>query len=159
MSFPRSSAGRVIRLQCGRPGFNPGLGRYPGEGNSYLLQHSGLENSMDCIVHGVTESHTPLSNLHFHFSLSTRLHTSVTKLLLMPFPPPRNALPHLCPRKSVTSPLQVSRHPPPLWSAHPSILATVHSSVCAWDCLCFDQIDFFYLISFNTFLVSSPLFF
>ena len=25
----------------------PGLGRSPGEGNSYLLQHSGLENSMD----------------------------------------------------------------------------------------------------------------
>ena len=65
MSFPRSSAGKVIRLQCGRPGFNPGLGRSPGEGNSYLLQYSGLENSMDCIVHGVTESHTPLSNFHF----------------------------------------------------------------------------------------------
>ena len=36
----------------------PGLGRSPGEGNSYPLQHSGLENSMDCIVHGVTESDT-----------------------------------------------------------------------------------------------------
>ena len=34
----------------------PGLGRSPGEGNSYPLQYSGLENSMDCIVHGVTES-------------------------------------------------------------------------------------------------------
>ena len=30
----------------------PGLGRYPGEGKSYPLQFSGLENSMDCIVHG-----------------------------------------------------------------------------------------------------------
>ena len=29
----------------------PGLGRLPGEGNSYLLQYSGLKNSMDCIVH------------------------------------------------------------------------------------------------------------
>ena len=29
---------------------------YPwvGEGNGYLFQYSGLENSMDCIVHGVT---------------------------------------------------------------------------------------------------------
>ena len=36
----------------------PGLGRSPGEGNSYPLQHSGLENSMDHIVHGVTKSLT-----------------------------------------------------------------------------------------------------
>ena len=30
----------------------PELGRSPGEGKSYPLQHSGLVNSMDCIVHG-----------------------------------------------------------------------------------------------------------
>ena len=35
-------------------GLSPGLGRSPVEGNSYPLQCSGLENSMDCIVHGVT---------------------------------------------------------------------------------------------------------
>ena len=29
----------------------PGLGRSPGEGKGYLLQYSGLENSMDGIVH------------------------------------------------------------------------------------------------------------
>ena len=29
-----------------------GLGRSPGEGKGYPLQYSGLENSMDCIVHG-----------------------------------------------------------------------------------------------------------
>jgi len=28
----------------------------PGEGKGYPLQYSGLENSMDCIVHGVTKS-------------------------------------------------------------------------------------------------------
>ena len=33
-----------------------GLGRSPGEGKGYPLQYSGLENSMECIVHGVTES-------------------------------------------------------------------------------------------------------
>ena len=27
----------------------PGLGRSSGEGNSYPLQYSGLENSMDCV--------------------------------------------------------------------------------------------------------------
>ena len=39
----------------------------PGEGKGYPLQYYGLENSMDCIVCGVTKSQTQLSN--FHFSL------------------------------------------------------------------------------------------
>ena len=43
----------------------PGLGRSPGEGKGYLLQYSGLENSMDCIVHGVAKSPTWLSDFHF----------------------------------------------------------------------------------------------
>ena len=43
----------------------PGLGRSPGEGRGYPLQCSGLENFMDCIVHGVTKSQTRLSNFHF----------------------------------------------------------------------------------------------
>ena len=37
-------------------GLIPGLGRFPGEGNGYPLHYSGLENSMDCIVHEVTKS-------------------------------------------------------------------------------------------------------
>ena len=44
----------------------PGLGRPPGERNGYPLQYSGLENSMHCIVHGVTKSRTRLSDFHFH---------------------------------------------------------------------------------------------
>ena len=55
-------------LQCRRPGLIPGLGRSPGERNSYLLQYSGLQNSIDCIVHGVAKSWTQLSDFHFHFS-------------------------------------------------------------------------------------------
>ena len=35
-----------------------GWERFPGEGKGYPLQYSGLENSMDCIVHGVTKSWT-----------------------------------------------------------------------------------------------------
>ena len=34
----------------------PELGSFPGEGNGYPLHYSGLENSMDCIVHGVAKS-------------------------------------------------------------------------------------------------------
>ena len=44
----------------------PGLGSSPGKGKGYPLQYSGLENSMDCIVHGVTKSQPQLSNFHFH---------------------------------------------------------------------------------------------
>ena len=43
----------------------PGLGRSPGEGNGYPLEYFDLENSMDCIVHGVTKSWTRLSDFHF----------------------------------------------------------------------------------------------
>ena len=43
----------------------PGLRRSLGEGNSYPFQYSGLENSMDCIVHGVSKSWTQLRDFHF----------------------------------------------------------------------------------------------
>ena len=56
------------RPQFRRAGFYPGLGRFPGEGNSYPLQYSGLENSMDCVVHGITKSQTRLSDFHFHLT-------------------------------------------------------------------------------------------
>ena len=39
-------------------GLIPGLGRSPGDGKGYPLQYSGLENSMDCIVHGIAKSQT-----------------------------------------------------------------------------------------------------
>ena len=35
------------------------------KGKGYPLQYSVLENSMDCIVHGVTKSPTWLSDFHF----------------------------------------------------------------------------------------------
>ena len=46
----------------------PGLGRSPGEANGYPLQYSGLENSMDCIVHGVAKSQTQLSDFDFYIT-------------------------------------------------------------------------------------------
>ena len=51
------------------PGLVPGLGLSSGEGKVYPLQYSGLENSIDCKVHGVTKNrHTWLSNLQLHFT-------------------------------------------------------------------------------------------
>ena len=66
--FPDSSVGKESTCNAGDLGSIPGLGRSPGEGNGYPLQYSGLENSMDYIVHGVVKNQTRLSNFHFHFS-------------------------------------------------------------------------------------------
>ena len=67
--FSCGSAGKESTCNAGDLGSIPGLGRSPEEGKVYLLQYSDLENSMDCIVHGVTKSWTQLSDLHFHFHL------------------------------------------------------------------------------------------
>ena len=58
VGFPCSSAGKESTCNAGDLGLIPGLRRSPGEGNGYSLQYSGLENSMDCIVHGVAKSRT-----------------------------------------------------------------------------------------------------
>ena len=50
------SAGKKFTCNVGDLGLIPGLGRSPGEVNDYPFQYSGLENSMDCIVHGVAKS-------------------------------------------------------------------------------------------------------
>ena len=58
ISFPGGSAGKESACNIGDLGLIPGLGRSPGEGNGYPFQYSGLENSTDCIVHGVAKSWT-----------------------------------------------------------------------------------------------------
>ena len=55
-----------LAYNAGGLGSVPGLGRSPGEGKGDPLQNSGLENSMDFIVHGVAKSRTGLSDFHFH---------------------------------------------------------------------------------------------
>ena len=64
MGFLCGSAGKEFAYNVGDLGSIPGLGRSPGERNGYPLQYSGLENSMDCIVHGVAKSRTQMSDLH-----------------------------------------------------------------------------------------------
>ena len=66
LGFPCGSAGRAPACNAGDLGWIPGLGRSPGEKNSYPLQYSGLENSMDCIVHGEATSQTEMRDFHFH---------------------------------------------------------------------------------------------
>ena len=50
--FGDSSVGKESTCNGGDLGLIPGLGRSPGDRKGYPLQYSGLENSMDCIVHG-----------------------------------------------------------------------------------------------------------
>ena len=56
--FLCGSAGKESVCNVGDLGLIPALGRSPGEGKGYPLQYSGLENSMDSIVHGVAELDT-----------------------------------------------------------------------------------------------------
>ena len=70
--FPGGSDSKEFACNAGDLGLVPGLGRYPGEGNSYPLKYSGLENSMDrrawkATVHGFAKSQIQPSTLHFHF--------------------------------------------------------------------------------------------
>ena len=64
IGFPGGSAGKEYTCDVGDLGLILGLGRSPGEGKGYPLQYSGLENSMDSLVHGVAESRTQLSDFH-----------------------------------------------------------------------------------------------
>ena len=66
-SLPRGSDGEESACNVGDLSSIPELGRSPGEGKGCPLQYSGLENSMDCIVHGYAKSRTRLSNFHFDF--------------------------------------------------------------------------------------------
>ena len=59
------SAGKETTCNVGDLGSIPVLGRPPGEGKDYSLQYSGLENSMNCLVHGVAEPDMT-ERLHFN---------------------------------------------------------------------------------------------
>ena len=56
--FAGGSDSKASDYNAGDLGSIPGLERSPGEGNRYPLQYSGLENSMDCVVHEVAKSQT-----------------------------------------------------------------------------------------------------
>ena len=76
LGFPGDSAGKESACSAGDLALIHGLGRSPGEENSYQLQYSGLENSMDCVVHRVAKRWTQLSDFHFTLkALSGKLMT------------------------------------------------------------------------------------
>ena len=51
--FPCGSVSKESACNAGDLSSIPGLGGYPGEGKGSPLPYSGLENSMDCMVHGL----------------------------------------------------------------------------------------------------------
>ena len=65
LGFPCGSAGKESTCNVGDLGSISELGRSPGEEKGYPPQYSGLENSMNCIIHGVTKSWTRLSEFTF----------------------------------------------------------------------------------------------
>ena len=67
VDFPGGSDGKSICLQCGRPGFDPWVGKIHWRKKWQPLQYSCLENPTDrgawqAIVHEVAKSRTRLSN-------------------------------------------------------------------------------------------------
>ena len=76
LGFPCVSASKESACNAGDLVSIPGLGRSPGEGKGYPLQYSGLENSMDCMLHGVVRSRTPLSNFRFRQPQPCYMHRS-----------------------------------------------------------------------------------
>ena len=69
MGFLCGSAGKESTGNAGDLGSIPGLGRSHGEVKDYPLQYSGLENSMDCIAHGVTKEMGMTEQLSLSLSL------------------------------------------------------------------------------------------
>ena len=69
MGFRCGSAGKESSCNAGDLGLIPVLGSSPGEGKSYPLQYSGLENSIDCKVHGVEKSWTQLRDFNYFYSV------------------------------------------------------------------------------------------
>ena len=64
LGSPCGSAGKESSCNCRRRVRFLGW-EDPLKKGGYPLQYSGLENSMDCIVHGVTKSRTRLSDFHY----------------------------------------------------------------------------------------------
>ena len=98
ITFPSGSAGKESACNMGDLGLMPGLGRSPGEGNSYPLQYSGLENSMYYSPWGA-KSQTRLSDL-------TSLHHNQRFCLLL----------HLKGKIKILSCIFLSKYSPKLFS-------------------------------------------
>jgi len=73
LGFSFGSASKESTCNARDLGLIHGLGRSLGEGKRYPLQYSGLEISMNCIVHGVAKSLLSDFNFHFHIQVKAQM--------------------------------------------------------------------------------------
>ena len=71
-SWASLMSGKESCCNAGDLGLIPCLERSPGEGKGYPLQYSGLENSMNCIVHRIAKSWTRPKDFHSLIHVSKR---------------------------------------------------------------------------------------
>ena len=141
MGLPWWLSSKIYTCSVGNLGSIPGLRRSPGEGNSYPLQYSGVENSMDCIVHGVTKSHTWLSDFHIGGHMSPAFWTSL--------PPP--ILSHLSSLSQSTN--LSSLH----LTANPHWLSILYMIMCMFQCYSLSSsYPLSPTVSTSLFLMSAP---
>ena len=79
IGLSRWLSGKESALQCGRPGFDPWIGKIPGGGQDNPLQYSWLGNSMDrgvwqATVHRVIKSQRWLKWLSLHIYTCISMH-------------------------------------------------------------------------------------
>ena len=117
-AFPCGSAGKESACSTGDLGSIPGLGRFPGEGRGYPLQDAGLENPMDCVVHGVAKSQTRLRD--FHFPLIKRENRGFWSVSTATGPVPSYGLLSYCSHLSLSSQTEP-------WEGTKIALAFLHS--------------------------------
>ena len=116
--------GKESACNVGDLGSIPGLGRSPRKGNSYPYQYSGLENSMDCIVHGVAKRWTRLSDFQF------------TPLLALGMQPLWTQLPQRSQaqtKKSIQKPAK-SPSSAPRWQSHVQVIMGALTHWVPGDC-------------------------
>ena len=101
MGLPCGSAGKESARHAEDLGSIPGLGRSPGEGNGYPVQYSGLENSMDCVVHGFAKSRIRLSDFHFGVKLKTNPPPGELHSPILGSAPPRSGPGPASPRPAI----------------------------------------------------------
>ena len=125
LNFLGSSAGKESTCNVGDLGSIPGLGRAPGAGNSYSLQYSALENSMDCVVqfsclvvsdslwpylqHGRIPCPSPAPGVHANSCPSSWWCHQTISSSIVPSPPTFNLPQHQGLFKRVSSSSQVAR--------------------------------------------------
>ena len=76
-----SSVGKESICNAGDLGSVPQVAKYPGEGNGYPLQYSGLESSIFCEFSGVADSQTGLNDFHYLLTMFTMITPKMLRTL------------------------------------------------------------------------------